>query len=107
MPQRLICSSKFDTILSFPDSPSFVGQVVSRKWHTILMVAKRTGFSAMGRAKLGLAALSMVVSAAVTAMLWPNARDALAVLAVQDDPAALADLQLNSALRNTPGLIHE
>ena len=61
----------------------------------------------MGRAKLGLAALSMVVSAAVTVMLWPNASDALTVLAAQDDPAALADLQLNSALRNNPGLIHD
>lgn len=61
----------------------------------------------MGRAKLGLAALSVVVSAAVTAMLWPNARDALAVLAVQDDPAALADLQLNSALRNNPALMSD
>lgn len=59
----------------------------------------------MGRVKLGLAVLGMVMSAAVTAMLWPNARDALAVLAIQDDPAALADLQLNSALRNNPSLI--
>ncbi|TKW75442.1 MAG: hypothetical protein DI543_22640, partial [Bradyrhizobium icense] len=61
----------------------------------------------MGRTRLGLAVVSMVVSAAVGAMLWPNARDALAVLTVQDDPAALADLQLNSALRNNPGLIHD
>jgi hypothetical protein len=56
----------------------------------------------MGRVKLGLAVLGMVVSATVTAMLWPNVREALAV---QDDPAALADLQLNSALRNNPSLI--
>ncbi len=56
----------------------------------------------MKRAKLALAVVSMVVSAAVTAALWPNARDALAVLQVQDDPAALADLRLNSALRNSP-----
>jgi hypothetical protein len=61
----------------------------------------------MGRAKLGLAVVSIVVSAAVTAVLWPNARDALAVLSVQDDPAALADLQLNSALRNNPALMSD
>jgi hypothetical protein len=59
----------------------------------------------MGRVKLGLAVLGMAVSAAMVAVLWPNARDAIAVLAVQDDPAALADLQLNSALRNNPTLI--
>jgi hypothetical protein len=61
----------------------------------------------MGRAKLGLAVVSMVVSAAVAAMLWPNARDALAVLAVQDDPAGLADLRLNSVLRNNPSLVQD
>jgi hypothetical protein len=61
----------------------------------------------MKRAKLVLAVVSMAVSAAVTAALWPNARDALAVLAAQDDPAALADIRLNSALRNSPLLIHD
>jgi len=61
----------------------------------------------MKRAKLVLAVVSMAVSAAVTAALWPNARDALAVLAAQDDPAALADVRLNSALRNSPLLIHD
>ena len=38
-------------------------------------------------------------------MLWPQARDAYAILAAQDDPAELADLQLNSALRNTTDLV--
>lgn len=61
----------------------------------------------MKRAKLVLAVVSMVASAAVAAALWPNARDALAVLAAQDDPAALSDLQLNSALRNSPLLVHD
>jgi hypothetical protein len=59
----------------------------------------------MGRVKLGLAVLGMAVSAAMVAALWPNARDAITALAAQDDPAALADLQLNSALRNDPSLI--
>jgi hypothetical protein len=61
----------------------------------------------MKRAKLGFAAVCMVASAAVTIALWPNARDALAVLAAQDDPARLADLRLNSALRNSPLLLHD
>src|SRR5262245_3140242 len=59
------------------------------------------------RAKLGVAVASMVVSAAVGATLWPNARDAWALLAAQDDPAELSSLQVNSALRNNPGLIRE
>ena len=57
------------------------------------------------RAKLGVAVASMVVSAAVAATLWPNAREAWAVLAAQDDPVELPNLQVNSALRNNPGLI--
>ena len=57
------------------------------------------------RAKLGVAVASMVVSAAVAATLWPNAREAWAVLAAQDDPVELSNLQVNSALRNNPGLI--
>jgi hypothetical protein len=40
-------------------------------------------------------------------LLWPHARDAGAILAAQDDPAALADLQFNSALRNDPSAINE
>src|SRR5437870_1877135 len=106
MPQRLICSCKFDTILSSPESPSFVGEVVSRRWHTILITG-RNPVLAMKRAKLGLAVAGMVVSATVAATLWPNARDAWAVLAAQDDPAELSSLQVNSALRNDPGLIHD
>ena len=49
----------------------------------------------------------MALSAAVCAALWPHARDAGAILAAQDEPARLADLQLNSALRNSPGLVAE
>jgi hypothetical protein len=70
-----------------------------------LEASEKDRFSAMGRVKLGLAVLGVAVSAAMVAMLWSNARDAITVLAAQDDPAALADLQLNSALRNNPSLI--
>jgi hypothetical protein len=61
----------------------------------------------MKRAKLGFAVVSMAVSAAMGAALWPNARDAWVVLAAQDDPAELSSLQVNSALRNNPGLVHD
>ena len=40
-------------------------------------------------------------------LLWPRARDAAAVLAAQDDPAVLSDLQLNSVLRNNSAAIAE
>ena len=56
---------------------------------------------------LALAFACMALSAAVGAALWPHARDAGAILAAQDEPAQLADLQLNSALRNNPGLVAE
>jgi hypothetical protein len=55
--------------------------------------------------RLGLAVAGMAVSAAACAALWPHARDAGAILAAQDDPAALSDLQLNSALRNNQAVI--
>ena len=47
----------------------------------------------------------MALSAAACLALWPHARDAGAILAAQDDPAALSDLQLNSALRNNNAVI--
>ena len=46
----------------------------------------------------------MAVCAVALVQLWPHARDALRILAAQDDPAELADLRLNSALRNNPAL---
>lgn len=59
------------------------------------------------RTKLGVAMASTLVSAVLGATLWPNAREAWAVLAAQDDPAELSSLQFNSALRNNPGLIRD
>jgi hypothetical protein len=49
----------------------------------------------------------MVASAAVGAALWPHAREASAILVAQDEPAQLADIGINSALRNNPALIEE
>src|SRR4051812_43313415 len=102
MPRQLICSCKFDTILSSRRSPSFVGAVVSRKWHTIWMEGKGL-ISAM---KLSLAICATAASAAIGVALWPHASDAWLVLGSQDDPAALSGAQLDSALRRNPGLIH-
>jgi hypothetical protein len=49
----------------------------------------------------------MGASLAVGAALWPHARDAYALLAVRDDPAQLADLQINSVMRNNQTLIEQ
>jgi hypothetical protein len=53
----------------------------------------------------GSALAGMVVCAVACAALWPHARDAGAVLAAQDDPARLSDLELDSALRRDQGAI--
>ena len=58
----------------------------------------------MKRSRIGWA-LAVTVSGAAGAVLWPQARDAFALLAAQDDPAQLSDVQLNSALRNSQEVI--
>src|SRR4051795_5015239 len=55
--------------------------------------------------RIGAAMTGMAGCAVACALLWPHARDAGAILAAQDDPAQLSDIQLNSALRNTPDII--
>jgi len=57
--------------------------------------------------RLGIgSALAVTALCTVTcALLWPHARDAGRALAAQDDPAELADVRINSALRNDPQLI--
>ena len=59
----------------------------------------------MKRWRFGLAVAGVAVFAIACALLWPRARDAGAILAAQDDPAALADVQLNAALRNNQAVI--
>ena len=49
----------------------------------------------------------MTVCAVACVLLWPHARDAGAILAAQDDPAELADIQLDSALRNNQAVVAE
>jgi hypothetical protein len=59
----------------------------------------------MKRWQSGLVLAAMTVSGAALAVLWPHAQDAVALLAAQDDPAQLSDVQLSSALRNDQGMI--
>jgi hypothetical protein len=65
------------------------------------------GFFGMKRLRIGSALAGMALCAAACALLWPHARDAGAILAAQDDPAVLADIQLDSALRNNQAVIAE
>jgi hypothetical protein len=61
----------------------------------------------MKRLRIGWVVAVMTVSGAAMAALWPHARDGFAVLAAQDDPAQLSDIQLNSALRNSQNVISD
>ncbi len=59
----------------------------------------------MKHLRLKLAVIGVAFSAAACAALWPHARESAAILAAQDDPAQLSDLQINSALRNNQSLV--
>jgi hypothetical protein len=59
----------------------------------------------MQRRRIGLALAAVMVSGAVLAAVWPHAREAGAMLAAQDDPAEISELQLSSALRNSQNLL--
>jgi hypothetical protein len=61
----------------------------------------------MKRPGIGLGLAGMTVCAVACALLWPHARDAGAILAAQDDPAELADIQFDSALRNNQAMVAE
>src|SRR6266478_545518 len=61
----------------------------------------------MKRPRIGSALACMTVCAVACALLWPHARDAGAILAAQDDPAQLSDIQLDSALRNNQAVVAE
>jgi hypothetical protein len=61
----------------------------------------------MKKSRIGSALTGLAVCAVACVVLWPHARDAGAILAAQDDPADLADLQLDSALRSNRALIEQ
>ena len=58
------------------------------------------------RKGLGLLAV-MAASAVALAMLLTQARDAFGLLAAQNDPAELADVRVNSVLRNSQKIVKE
>jgi hypothetical protein len=59
----------------------------------------------MKRSRIVWAMAGMAVSGIALAELWPHAHEAYAILAAQDDPAALSEIQLNSAVRNNQTVI--
>jgi hypothetical protein len=59
----------------------------------------------MKRLRIGSALAGTAVCALACALLWPHARNAGAILAAQDDPAELSDLQLDSALRKNAAVV--
>jgi hypothetical protein len=61
----------------------------------------------MKRRRIGTALAGVAVSCAMAAAIWPHARDAGVLLSSQDDPAAVADAGISSALRNNQGIVAE
>jgi hypothetical protein len=59
----------------------------------------------MNRSRIARALAVMTVSGYALTVLWPHARDAYAILAAQDDPAVLSEIQVNSALRNSQKVV--
>jgi hypothetical protein len=51
------------------------------------------------------ALVGVAICGALLAAVGPHAREAGRTLAAQDDPVALSDLQINSAMRNNPSLV--
>ncbi|MDB5616054.1 MAG: hypothetical protein JWQ24_292 [Tardiphaga sp.] len=57
------------------------------------------------RHRLDTALTGIAVCATIGLLMLPQARDAGAMLAAQDDPVALADAQVTAALRSDPGVL--
>src|SRR5258705_9582466 len=90
--------------LVVPEKPFF------RRGRCVLKAAhhfRRIGNIRFLRMRIGSAIACMGICAALCALLWPHARDAGAILAAQDDPAQLSDIQLDSALRNNQAMVAE
>jgi ATP-dependent protease HslVU (ClpYQ) peptidase subunit len=61
----------------------------------------------MKRRRISTALAGVAVTCALGAAVWPHARDAGLLLAAQDDPAALAETQVSSALRNNQRIVSD
>src|ERR1700723_577979 len=59
----------------------------------------------MNRSRIDPALTGLAACAVACTLLWPHAHEAGSILAAQDDPAVLSELQLNSALRNNQAII--
>ena len=59
------------------------------------------------RRRISTALAGIAVTCALGAAVWPHARDAGLLLAAQDDPAALAESQVSSALRNNQKMVSD
>jgi hypothetical protein len=81
------------------------GCVLKTAYH--LEKGENIGLFRMRRLRLGSTLAGMALSVAVCAALWPHAHNASAILAAQDDPAALSDIHINSALRSNQALVAE
>src|SRR5882724_9820583 len=97
--------------LVVPEKPFFRrGRCVQKTAHHVGK-SENIGLFGMRRTRIGLASVGilagMAVCTAALVQLAPPARDAFAVLWAQDDPSELADVRLNSALRNAPSLVAE
>src|ERR1700757_704498 len=61
----------------------------------------------MKRRRISTALAGVAMTCALGAAVWPHARDAGLLLAAQDDPAALAETQVSSALRNNQKIVSD
>src|ERR1700761_41571 len=93
--------------LVVPEKPFFRrGRCVLKVAHHLEPGRKRLRrMFGMKRLRLDFAVGSVAVCAAVGVALWPQARDAGALLAAQNDPVQLSDLRLNSELRKNRDVI--
>jgi hypothetical protein len=93
--------------LVVPEKPFFRrGRCVLKTAHHV-EDSENTGFFGMKRSRIGSALAGVAACAIACALLWPHARDAGVILAAQDDPAELADLELDSALRNNQAVVEQ
>jgi len=59
----------------------------------------------MNRSRIDPALTGLAACAVACTLLWPHARQAGSILAAQDDPAVLSEIQLNFALRNNQAVV--
>jgi hypothetical protein len=94
--------------LIVPEKPFFRrGGCVPKAAHLFQELSQNGEISGflMKRQHISWLLAAMAVSGAALGLLWPHARDSVAMLLAQDDPAQLSDLQLDTALQNSQKVI--